>query len=92
MTIPRHRNIQIHSEAFNEREIWHKLVVKVILWKTQVAKNEILTFTDKITLSEWKIYKRKMVKINETGGKIKILATLKDTWQKIQNNNGFVEE
>ncbi len=57
-----------------------------------MAKDNITSFTDKITLSEWKVYSRKMVKINEAGGKIKILATLRNTWQKIHENNGFVEK
>lgn len=88
--IPKHRNIQIHSEAFIEREIWHKLVVKIILWKAEI-RSDVLAYKDKITLSEWKFYSKKMKKINELGGKNKILATLKETKEKIEKNYGFAE-
>ena len=50
-----------------------------------------MAYTDKITLAEWKIYSKKMMQINELGGKSKILATLKQTREKIEKNYGFAD-
>lgn len=64
-------------------------MVKIILWKAD-ANKDAMAYTDKITLSEWKIYSKKMMQINELGGKSKIMATLKATKEKIEKNYGFV--
>lgn len=63
-------------------------MVKVILWKAEVPSN-IVSFTEKISTSEWKVYCKRMVKINEARGKSKMQDILKDTWEKINKNGGF---
>lgn len=82
-------NIRLaYQEKFEERESWHKLVVKVIIWKdkTRVDRNSRV---DKITSKEWKMYCKKTIKNNTVLGKQKVLAGLKQTRQLIKENNGF---
>ena len=70
------------SPEWEEREVWHKLVVKIICWKDKVHG-------DKITKEEWKIYCWRMIKINVSRGEQKIYEELKETEQAIKNYGGF---
>ena len=83
------RNNKLASqEKSEEREIWRKLVVKVILWKDKASEKKSNT-PDKITPKEWKTYCQKMVETNVSYGKEKVMGTLKETWQIINNHGGF---
>lgn len=88
-TQPRSR---MTSPQADEREIWHKLVVKVIRWRDGLVASGSLSATDKITHKEWLTYSRKLVQTNLTNGKQKVLDTLKETKQKIIDNGGFADD
>ena len=94
MKIPTHPNSNIRLASLKkleERESWHKLVVKIILWKQSTFGGDLVKSASKLTLSEWNKYRRGILKINTTQGRQKILSDLKDTLQKIRQNGGFVE-
>lgn len=69
-----------------ERELWHKLVVKVLVWKDGSNRSSI---HDKITQEEWRTYHKKMVEINVTYDKNRVLTELKETQFQIAKNGGF---
>lgn len=72
------------AERALEREAWHKLVVKIIIWKDGVQK-----VSDKITPKEWSRYCQGILKANISVGKEKIKNSLKETQNIIRNNGGF---
>ncbi|KKQ65664.1 MAG: hypothetical protein US86_C0009G0032 [Candidatus Daviesbacteria bacterium GW2011_GWA2_38_24] len=57
---------QSNQEKLEERELWYKLVVKIIRWKDQALCLGITRATDKITTEEWNTYHQGIVKINTT--------------------------
>ncbi len=61
----------IYQDKVIERELWHKLVVKVIRWKENNLDDEIVRATEKITKTEWKNYCARMIETNATNGKEK---------------------
>jgi hypothetical protein len=71
----------------DEREIWHKLVIKVIRWKDEPVVGG--NFTAKITSKEWDTYAKSIVQINTTNEKQKFLADLQETKDLIQKHGGF---
>ncbi len=78
-----HRNINLaHQQKSEEREAWHKLVVKIIRLKEGLIE-------DKLTPKEWKAYCEFMVKTNISYSKEKILHGLKETRELIKANFGF---
>ena len=78
-----HRNISLASQQkFEERETWHKLVVKVICWKDGLLQ-------DKITPGEWATYCQCMIKTNVSVGKQKVMENLKALQHIIKDHNGF---
>ncbi len=78
-----HRNISLASQQKQEeRETWHKLVVKVICWKDGLLQ-------DKITPKEWTTYCQSMIKTNVSVGKQKVMENLKQLQQIIKDRNGF---
>lgn len=77
-----HNNNLAYQEKFQEREAWHKLVVKVICWKDGHLAN-------KITPKEWETYCERTVKTNVSHGKDKVLHSLKETKDIITNHGGF---
>lgn len=81
-----------YQEKFNEREAWHKLVVKIICWKDGLLEGGIIKVTDKITPKEWGTYSKHMVKTNTTHGRKKVLSNLKVTKEIIQKHGGFEED
>lgn len=80
---------EAYQEKFEEREAWHKLVVKVIIWKDGLSETETRKLINKISLKEWRVYCQHMVKTNVTYGREKVLANLKETWQIIKKHGGF---
>lgn len=83
-------NIRLaYQERFNEREIWHKLVVKVISWKEGLLEGGIVKFKDKISAKEWGTYSRRTVERNTTWDKQKVLSLLKETRNMIKKHGGF---
>ena len=72
-----------YQEKLNERELWHKLVVKVINWK------DAESLMDKITIKEWSTYCEKMIIINVTKGKQFALDSLEETRKTIMSHGGF---
>ena len=78
----------VNQEAFEERESWHKLVVKVITWKSGTLGGNLKP-TDKITPKEWKHYCSKKLEINVTNGKDVVMTQLKEIEKAIKANNGF---
>lgn len=75
------------QEKSDQREIWHKLVVKIINWKDGGASR----IKDKITPKEWNTYYRRMLKTNTSYGKQRVLSELKETKDTIQKHGGFEE-
>lgn len=74
------------SDQAIAREIWRKLVVKIIRWKNGD------TSTEKITDKEWKEYYSKTLEINVSSQKAKVLDTLKETYSIIQKLGGFAKD
>ena len=79
---------QTPQERQEESEIWHKLVVKIVIWKEGSAQN-LLNTTTKLALSEWKTYYERIIKININQNKEKVLSDLEYTLQKIKLHGGF---
>lgn len=89
-TRPKQPNTRlIDQEKSQQNEAWYKLVVKIICWKDGLLAGGSVKFTDKITAKEWSIYSNRIVKINTTYGKQKVVGTLKETKEKIKKNGGF---
>ncbi|OGE23489.1 hypothetical protein A2688_01600 [Candidatus Daviesbacteria bacterium RIFCSPHIGHO2_01_FULL_38_8] len=82
---------QSNQEKLEERELWYKLVVKIIRWKDQALCLGITRATDKITTEEWNTYHQGIVKINTTKTQEKVLSDLRKTEELIKKNNGFKE-
>ena len=90
-TAPHHRSYANahNSEQADEREMWHKLVVKVISWKDGLLDGGIIKITDKITTKEWNNYYKRIIKTNTSYSKDRVLNTLKETKELIQRHGGF---
>ncbi len=76
-------------EKIAERENWHKLVVKVISWKSGLLEGGSVKTANKITNKEWNLYCDRLVKTNTTYGKPKVLADLKEIKKLIKEHGGF---
>jgi len=79
-----------HEKNLEEREIWHKLVVKVITWKDGTVGKGVVAFSEKVTPKEWKIYKKRLTAASPIKDIARIEARLKETLEKIRKNGGFV--
>ena len=77
-----HNNNLAYQEKFQEREAWHKLVVKMICWQDG-------HLVDKITSKEWKTYCEHTVKTNVSHRKDRVLDSLKETKEIITDHGGF---
>ncbi len=89
-SISNHPNIRTaYLEKFEKRELWHKLVVKILCWKDGLLEGSSINITNKITPKEWKTYYKKMVETNLIYGKEKALSNLKITKAKIEEHGGF---
>jgi hypothetical protein len=79
----------INQEKLEEREAWHKIVVKILSWKNGLAEGGSIQITDKITSQEWDTYYQSTIKINTVNGKDKAIAKLKEIKESITKHNGF---
>lgn len=78
-----HRHLsQICQEKAEEREIWYRLVVRIIKWKEGLGG-------DKISTADWDTYCDRIIKISITNGKERTLENLRETQRIIQNRGGF---
>ncbi len=85
-------NIRLaNQEKTEEREIWHKLVVKIISWKSGLLEGGLIKATDKITPKEWNTYHKGRVKISSDFGKDKVRSSLKEIKAFIKKQGGFAE-
>lgn len=76
-------------EKLQEREFWHKIVVKILCWRDGLSSGGIIKSTDKITPKEWKTYCERMIKINISQGEVKVKEDLKKIRKIIKNFGGF---
>lgn len=74
------------TEKQEEREFWHKIVVKVLKWKESTACPE------KITLKEWNFYHKSTLKINESFPRAETLKKLNAVKDMILKNGGFADK
>jgi len=72
------------SEKALQREIWHKIVVKVIRWQ-----EETTGLTAKITPKEWATYTKSYMQINASSGKDKLKSKLEEVKKAIREHGGF---
>ena len=70
-----------NQEKFEERETWHKLVVKIIRCKEGQGGT--------ITSKEWKMYSEHVLETHVTEGKEVTAKKLKEIKEQITKNNGF---
>ena len=73
------------NDKYIEREIWRRLVVKVINWKS----TEVSLTLEKITDKEWYTYCQGMIKINVSPTRQKVLDGLEETRKIVKLNGGF---
>ncbi|MEK7521896.1 MAG: hypothetical protein AAB599_03825 [Patescibacteria group bacterium] len=72
-----------------EREAWHKVIVKVIQWKSELTHPSVLKSTPKLTPKEWKTYKTHTLKTN-ANDRPKFLQKLRATEKRIRSLGGFI--
>lgn len=84
-------NRLVYQDKLEEREIWYKLVVKVLKWKDDLFSKDNFKLKDKITPKEWNVYAKRMILKNTSYDKEKVKANLKETKQLIKKNGGFIE-
>ena len=80
------------QDQADQREIWHKLVVKIISWKDGLLEGGIIKITDKISSKEWNVYFKRILKMNTSYSKERVLLSLKETKDLITKNGGFEED
>lgn len=78
-----------HEKNLEEREVWHKLIVKVITWKDGTVGKGVVAFSEKITPKEWRHYKKRLTAASPVKDVARIEARLKETLEKIKKNGGF---
>lgn len=87
---PQYSNSRPVSPASEEKELWHRIVVKIIRWKTVFKKgDDVVDYPEKITMKEWKTYCRRKIRINTSFDKVSMLNTLKEIQRAITTNGGF---
>ncbi len=82
----------VDQKKLDEREAWHKLVVKVIRWRDGLSEGGVLTTADKISAKEWGIYSRHTLKTNITYSRLRVLTNLREIREVIKQHGGFEEE
>jgi hypothetical protein len=85
---------QAAKQKLEDRESWHKLSVKIIVWNginvdINAPQKGSGSYPDKITRSEWNKYRAQIIKTNLTSSKQKVLEDLKFLMEKIKANGGF---
>lgn len=92
-TRPNNPNISLASqERLDQRESWHKLVVKILTWKDQASEGNLVREEYRITAVEWETYSKHMVAMNTSYSREKMSASLKATKEIIEKNGGFAED
>lgn len=92
-TRPNNPNIRLASqEKLDERESWHKLVIKIISWKDGPVQESIVKAAYRITATEWDTYSRHITASNTSYSKEKVSSSLKETKEIIKKNGGFEED
>ena len=75
----------------NERDLWQRIVVKVISWSDGLHAGGIIKPTDKITEKEWRTYCSRLLKIDTSDNKKKTKLDLEQTRVKIESFKGFAK-
>lgn len=89
-TRPSYPNTKLASqEKLDERESWHKLVVKVITWKDGSLEKSIVKEAYRITAAEWKTYSQHITATNTSYSKERVLSSLEETKEIIADHGGF---
>lgn len=89
-TRPNHPDIKLaYQEKLDERESWHKLVIKIISWREGVLEGATFRAKDKITYKEWVTYYQRTLKTNITHSRERVLADLRHTKSMIKEHGGF---
>lgn len=70
-------------------EAIHKMVIKVISWKSGLMAGASIISTNKISQKEWNKYKRHILTISKTESKERVLGKLRETQELISKNGGF---
>lgn len=78
-----------HEKNLEEKEIWHKLIVKIITWKDGTVGKGVVAKSDKITHNEWRLYRKRLTLVSPPKDVARFEARLKETQQKIRENGGF---
>jgi len=78
----------IDPKKLEERETWHKIVVKVIQWKSDQTNLSILKTAEKISLPEWRTYRSHILKTN-SNDRTKALKKLENAQKRIKSLGGF---
>jgi hypothetical protein len=87
---PNHRNLnQAYLEKQEERENWHKIVVKILSWKGGKTNSGSSILKDKISLKEWNTYYQGMIKISVVSGKENTVKKLEEIKKLIKSHGGF---
>lgn len=80
-----------HQKKQEEREVWHKIVVKILRWKQNPEEGENLRPIGKITTKEWTTYSKSLIKMNATNSKEDTTKKLKIIKDLITCHGGFEE-
>jgi hypothetical protein len=80
-------NVNLVNQEENERI--HKLVVKIISWKSGLQQGAAIIPSNKITPKEWANYKKHIQKISKTLSSEEVNKKLKEAEAAIKKNGGF---
>ncbi len=80
---------EAYQEKQDERELWYKIVVRVMRWVDDTPNDPDLPNIKKLTPLEWGAYCKRMLAINVTYGKDRTMDKLKKMEQLIKEHNGF---
>lgn len=76
-------------EKRQEAEKKHKLVIKIISWRSGLVEGASIQSDNKISVLEWDEYSEYMLKISNVEHIEKTKDRLNKTHLEITNNNGF---
>lgn len=67
----------------------HKLIVKIISWKTGLVDGADVKLSDKISDAEWQKYRKHLLTISKTDSQVKVKEKLKEIYNTIKTRGGF---
>lgn len=67
----------------------HKLIVKIISWKTGLVDGADVKLSDKISDTEWQKYRKHLLTISKTDSQLKVKEKLKEIYNTIKTRGGF---